>query len=64
MALSMLTGIMATQYGEAAKPYEGTTIKVIVNAEFVKYAMTLIEQELLDKHGIKLEVEVIPGEAF
>lgn len=64
MALSMLMGIMAPQHGEAAKPYDGTTVKVIVNAEFVKYAMTLIEKELLDKHGIKLEVEVIPGEAF
>ena len=49
---------------EAAKPYEGTTVKVIVNGEFLKYGMSLFEQELLDKYGIKLEVEVIPGEAF
>src|SRR5262245_26613686 len=64
MVLSMLLGIVAVQYSDAAKPYEGTTVKVIVNAEYVKYAMTLVEQELFDKHGIKLEVEVIPGEAF
>jgi multiple sugar transport system substrate-binding protein len=64
MVLTMLLGIVAIQYGEAAKPYEGTTVRVIVNAEYVKYAMTLIETELFDKHGIKLEVEVIPGEAF
>jgi multiple sugar transport system substrate-binding protein len=64
MALFMLLGLMAVHQGEAAKPYEGTTVKVIVNAEYVKYAMTLIEKELLDQHGIKLEVEVIPGEAF
>jgi multiple sugar transport system substrate-binding protein len=64
VALSMLLGIIMIHHGEAAKPYDGTTVKVIVNAEYVKYAMTLIEKELFDKHGIKLEVEVIPGEAF
>ena len=55
---------LATSWGEAAKPFEGTTVKVIVNAEYVKYALGLVEQELAEKHGIKLEVEVIPGEAF
>jgi multiple sugar transport system substrate-binding protein len=55
---------LATSRGEAAKPFEGTTVKVIVNAEYVKYALGLVEQELAEKHGIKLEVEVIPGEAF
>jgi hypothetical protein len=56
MTLSMLLGIIMIHHGEAAKPYDGTTVKVIVNAEYVKYAMTLIEKELFDKHGIKLEV--------
>ena len=64
MALTLLLVIILMRPGEAAKPYEGTTVKVIVNAEFVKYALTLVEQDLYDKHGIKLEVEVIPGEAF
>jgi multiple sugar transport system substrate-binding protein len=64
LALTMFLGIIGSHHGEAAKPYEGTTVKVIVNAEYVKYAMSLIEKELFDKHGIKLEVEVIPGEAF
>ena len=64
MVLTMLLGIILMRPGEAAKPYEGSTVKVIVNAEFVKYALTLVEQELSDTHGIKLEVEVIPGEAF
>jgi multiple sugar transport system substrate-binding protein len=64
IVMSMLIGTMTVNQVEAAKPYEGTTVKVIVNAEYVKYAMTLIEKDLLDKHGIKLEVEVIPGEAF
>jgi ABC-type glycerol-3-phosphate transport system substrate-binding protein len=64
MVMSVLIGTMVVNHVEAAKPYEGTTVRVIVNAEYVKYAMTLIEKELLDKHGIKLEVEVIPGEAF
>jgi multiple sugar transport system substrate-binding protein len=64
MVMAVLIGAMAINQVEAAKPYEGTTVKVIVNAEYVKYAMSLIEKELFDKHGIKLEVEVIPGEAF
>lgn len=64
--LAMMVGLgpMVADKVEAAKPFEGTTVKVIVNAEYVKYALTLVEKELLDQHGIKLEVEVIPGEAF
>jgi multiple sugar transport system substrate-binding protein len=64
LMLVVVVGSLGLQRAEAAKPYEGTTVKVIVNAEYVKYALSLIEQELLDEHGIKLEVEVIPGEAF
>ena len=59
LLLLVLSGV-GLRRGEAAKPYEGTTVKVIVNGEFLKYAMTLIEKDLFDKHGIKLEVEVIP----
>lgn len=64
--LAMMVGLgpMVADKVEAAKPFEGTTVKVIVNAEYVKYALTLVEKELLDQRGIKLEVEVIPGEAF
>jgi ABC-type glycerol-3-phosphate transport system substrate-binding protein len=46
------------------KPYDGTTVKVVVNAEYVKFAMQLIADELKAKHGISLDVEVIPGDAF
>jgi multiple sugar transport system substrate-binding protein len=48
----------------AARPYEGTTIRAVVNAEYVKYSLSLVEQELYDKHGIKIETEVIPLDAF
>ena len=44
----------------AARPYEGQTIRAVVNAEFVKYSLTLIEQDLYDKLGVKIETEVIP----
>jgi multiple sugar transport system substrate-binding protein len=64
LALVLVLGGLGVDRAVAAKPYEGTTVKVIVNAEFVKYAMSLVEKDLLDQHGIKLEVEVIPGEAF
>src|SRR5918912_1224631 len=64
LALALVLGGLGIDRARAAKPYEGTTVKVIVNAEYVKYAMSLVEKDLLDKHGIKLDVEVIPGEAF
>ena len=63
LALAFVIGGMDLSRSEAARPYEGTTVKMIVNGEFLKYAMSLIEPALLDTHGIKLEVEVIPGEA-
>src|SRR5512144_1228956 len=46
------------------RPYEGTTIRAVVNAEYVKYSLSLIEKDLYDKLGIKLDVEVIPLDAF
>jgi multiple sugar transport system substrate-binding protein len=64
MAVFMVLGFTLMRHGEAAKPYEGTTVKVAVDAEYVNYALRLVEQALRDTHGIKLEVEVIPGEAF
>jgi multiple sugar transport system substrate-binding protein len=63
LAMAVAVAAVGVRQAGAAKPYEGTTVKVIVNAEYVKYALTLVEKELFDKHGIKLEVEVIPGEA-
>src|SRR4029450_12015066 len=48
----------------SARPYEGTTIRAVVNAEFVKYSLSLVEQDLYDKLGVKLETEVIPADAF
>src|SRR5215510_10093543 len=49
---------------QGARPYEGTTIRAVVNAEYVKYSLSLVEKDLYDKLGIKLEVEVIPLDAF
>ncbi|MGH7383765.1 MAG: hypothetical protein ACREKG_01200, partial [Candidatus Rokuibacteriota bacterium] len=48
----------------AARPYEGTTIRAVVNAEYVKYSISLVEKDLYDKLGIKVETEVIPLDAF
>ena len=48
----------------AARPYEGTTIRAVVNAEYVKYSLSLIEKDLYDKLGIKIETEVIPLDSF
>jgi multiple sugar transport system substrate-binding protein len=48
----------------ADKPYDGTTVKIVVNAEYVKFAMELVAEELKAEHGISLDVEVIPGDAF
>ncbi len=62
LALIVVIGISGVDQGEAER-YDGTTVKVVVNAEYVKFAMSLIEEELFNKYGIKLEVEVIPGEA-
>ena len=64
LAMMVALATLRVGTGEAAKPFEGTTVRVVVNAEYVKYALTLIEKELLDTQGIKLEVEVIPSDAF
>jgi multiple sugar transport system substrate-binding protein len=54
----------AQQRPAGARPYEGTTIRAVVNAEFVKYSLTLVEKDLYDKLGIKIETEVLPADAF
>ena len=41
----------------AARPYEGQTIRAVVNAEYVKYSLTLIEQDLYDKLGVHNRAE-------
>src|SRR6266540_1142008 len=48
----------------AARPYEGQTIRAVVNAEYVKYSLSLVEKDLYDKLGVKIETEVIPLDAF
>src|SRR5213083_1014179 len=48
----------------AARPYEGQTIRAVVNAEYVKYSLTLVEKDLYDKLGVKIETEVIPLDSF
>src|ERR1700752_4329015 len=49
---------------QGAKPYEGTTIRAVVNAEYVKYSLSLVEKDLYDKLGIKFDVEVTPLDSF
>src|SRR3989442_3370519 len=49
---------------QGKRPYEGTTIRAVVNAEYVKYSLSLVEKDLYDKLGIKIETEVIPIDAF
>lgn len=48
----------------AARPYEGTTIRAVVNAEYVKYSLSLVEKDVYDKLGIRIETEVIPLDTF
>jgi multiple sugar transport system substrate-binding protein len=62
-ALVVLGGLWVGPAG-AQRPYEGQTIRAVVNAEYVKYSLSLIEKDLLDKLGIKIETEVIPLDAF
>lgn len=60
-----LGGLLARQSPVgAARPYEGTTIRAVVNAEYVRYSLSLVEKDLYDKLGIKIEIEVIPLDAF
>lgn len=57
-------GVLPPPPAGAQRPFDGTTIRAVVNAEYVKYSLSLIEKDLLDKHGIKIETEVIPADAF
>src|ERR1044072_2211697 len=56
--------LLARPPAHGARPYEGTTIRAVVNAEYVKYSLSLVEQDLYDKLGVKIETEVIPLDAF
>src|SRR5438046_9011386 len=56
--------LLARPPAHRARPYEGQTIRAVVNAEYVKYSLSLIEQDLYDKLGVKLETEVIPLDPF
>src|SRR2546430_12048689 len=65
----MLVGLVAVLGSRvppvgAARPYEGQTIRAVVNAEYVKYSLTLVEKDLYDKLGVKIETEVIPLDSF
>jgi len=60
---ALAVGLAGREAG-AARPYEGTTIRAVVNAEYVKYSLSLVEKDLYDKLGIKIETEVIPLDAF
>jgi multiple sugar transport system substrate-binding protein len=63
VGLAWLGGLAPHPAG-AARPYEGQTIRAVVNAEYVKYSLSLIEKELYDKLGVKIETEVVPADAF
>src|SRR6266852_4774283 len=63
-ALLMVVVVMLVGPAGAARPYEGQTIRAVVNAEYVKYSLTLVEKDLYDKLGVKIETEVIPADAF
>jgi ABC-type glycerol-3-phosphate transport system substrate-binding protein len=63
VGLAALLGSRVPPAG-AARPYEGQTIRAVVNAEYVKYSLTLVEKDLYDKLGVKIETEVIPADAF
>ena len=58
------SGVVPVRPAGAARPYEGQTIRAVVNAEYVKYSLSLVEKDLLDKLGVKIETEVIPADAF
>jgi len=49
---------------QGKRPYEGTTIRAVVNAEYVKYSLSLVEKDIHDRLGIRIETEVIPLDAF
>jgi len=57
-------GGLPSQEVRAARPYEGVTLRAVVNAEYVKYSLSLVEKDILDQLGIKIETEVIPADAF
>ncbi len=63
LTLIVILGMCSTVYA-ADKPFDGTTVRIVVNAEYVKFAMEMIAEELKAAHGITLDVEVIPGDAF
>src|SRR5881409_4223545 len=63
VGLVVITGSRVPSVG-AARPYEGQTIRAVVNAEYVKYSLSLVEKDLYDKLGVKIETEVIPLDAF
>src|SRR5207247_9048800 len=64
VALLALAGRPGHEPVYGARPYEGTTIRAVVNAEYVKYSLSLVEKDLYDKLGVKIETEVIPLDAF
>ena len=70
LAVVLAVGALAAWLGlpvnevKAARPYEGTTIRAVVNAEYVKYSLSLVEQAVYDKLGIKIETEVIPLDPY
>jgi multiple sugar transport system substrate-binding protein len=62
LAASLL--LLNTEPARGARPYEGTTIRAVVNAEYVKYSLELVAKEIYEKTGVKIETEVIPLDTF
>ena len=63
VGVAMLGWLAVPDRAPAARPYEGTTIRAVVNAEYVNYSLTLVEKDLYDALGVKLETEVKIGRA-
>ena len=45
LALVAVAAVFARP-ARAARPYEGQTIRAVVNAEYVKYSLSLVEKDL------------------
>ena len=58
VGLAWLGGLLARP-AVAARPYEGQTIRAVVNAEYVTYSLSLIEMELYDKLGVNRRTQAV-----
>ena len=70
VVLALVTMVAAGVIPERApaqgtRPYEGTTLRAVVNAEYVKYSLSLVEKDVVRQaRRSSSDVEVIPLDAF